>query len=963
MALPGSPLVGRDAELGVLEAVLDELSQGGSPALIVSGEPGIGKSRTLGELLRRAAERGALTFSGRAAEYEVDLPLAPWIDALDERLLDGPPDGLRAADRLALAPLFPALAESGDAQAPLAERHRLHAAMRSLLTVLASDGPLVIVLDDLHWADSASLDLVAALLRRPPSAAVLLALSLRPRQAPERLSAALARAERESRTVTLALLPLEPEAATTLLGASVPAHLRDVLFLESGGNPFYLEQLARMVQTQPTLPRAAAPPAEQLAGVPRTVSAALAEELRGLPPVSRVVLDAAAVTGAEFDPAAVAAIAEVDERAALDALDELTEAGLVRALAGTRRFSMRHPIIRRAVYAGSGAGWRLAAHQRAAAALRADGAAPEEYAHHLVAAARPGDEQAAAELVAAAAGVRTRAPASAARWLSVALELSSAVTPAERRHLLAELAGAQAASGHAVDALGTLEHALDTLPGHEVAEAVPLICGAARLEHLLGRHQAAHERLLAGLARVPAGAGETELELLVALAVDAFHRRDVAGMGDWARRAAARGDALGRPAHAAAGHAIAAFCDALVGDIPAALAACERAATGLDRLDDEQLAECLEAVQFIGLAEMYLEQFDAAVTHARRGTAAARAGGQTQMVPVIAIPHGFAAAMLGRLDEALGVLDGAVEETRLVDSGFALAWVSMNSAFAAVLAGDVDRARAVATEVVELLAGMDESVVVANAKSVLGQVELLEERPGAAIATLHDAGGGPDLPLIGGFWKVFLLESLTEAHLSEDDLAAATASAERAEAAAAQLGLPLTRGTAKRALARVALKRGDAAGALALALEATAAADNSGAALEASDSRLVSARALAAVGRRSDAVAQARQAAETLEACHAPRRAEQAHEVLRHLGDRQRHSARGDRDTGGIASLTRREREIAELVWDRRTNREIAETLFLSAKTIESHLRNIFAKTLVSSRVDLAREVERARNG
>ena len=84
--------------------------------------------------------------------------------------------------------------------------------------------------------------------------------------------------------------------------------------------------------------------------------------------------------------------------------------------------------------------------------------------------------------------------------------------------------------------------------------------------------------------------------------------------------------------------------------------------------------------------------------------------------------------------------------------------------------------------------------------------------------------------------------------------------------------------------------------------------------------------------------------------------------MLRHLGDVQRHSARGERDGGGIASLTRREREIAELVWDRRTNREIAETLFLSAKTVESHLRNIFVKTRVSSRVDLAREVERARN-
>ena len=167
-------------------------------------------------------------------------------------------------------------------------------------------------------------------------------------------------------------------------GAGARRHADLRMFLESGGNPFYLEQLARMLQTQPSLPPAAARPAEELPGVPHAVASALAEELRGLPPVSRVVLDAAAVSGAEFDPAAVAAIAELDERAALDALDALTDAGLVRALPGTRRFSLRHPIIRRAVYDSSGAGWRLAAHQRAAAALRADGAAPEAYAHHLV---------------------------------------------------------------------------------------------------------------------------------------------------------------------------------------------------------------------------------------------------------------------------------------------------------------------------------------------------------------------------------------------------------------------------------------------------------------------------------------------------------------------------------------------------------------------------------------------------
>ena len=102
-------------------------------------------------------------------------------------------------------------------------------------------------------------------------------------------------------------------------------------------------------------------------------------------------------------------------------------------------------------------------------------------------------------------------------------------------------------------------------------------------------------------------------------------------------------------------------------------------------------------------------------------------------------------------------------------------------------------------------------------------------------------------------------------------------------------------------------------------------------------------------------------AAEQLEACGARRLAEAARGQLKRLGSTGRHTARGERDAIGLSALTERELAIAELVWDRRTNREIAETLFLSPKTIEAHLRNIFAKVRVSSRVELAREVERAR--
>jgi len=129
---------------------------------------------------------------------------------------------------------------------------------------------------------------------------------------------------------------------------------------------------------------------------------------------------------------------------------------------------------------------------------------------------------------------------------------------------------------------------------------------------------------------------------------------------------------------------------------------------------------------------MYIERFEAAADHARRGIEAARATGNAQMVPVLAVPLGYSTAMLGQLDESRAVLEGAIEQERLVDSRFAAVWVLLNAAVTAWLAGDLARSRATATEVLEALAEMDETIVTGNAKSVLGIIELEERRFQAA---------------------------------------------------------------------------------------------------------------------------------------------------------------------------------------------------------------------------------------
>jgi DNA-binding NarL/FixJ family response regulator len=951
-----APLVGRDAEVGVLDRVLDDLWAGGSAALVVTGEPGIGKTRLLDELGLRATDRGAVVVSGRAAEYEVDLPLAVWIDALEPHLATTATPGLSERDAAALAEALPSLARDPGAAVP--ERHRVHAAMRSLLAALATDRPLVVVLDDLHWADPASVDLIAALLRRPPAAEVLLALSLRQHQAPERLDIALARSLREGRTAELVLAPLDLAATTALLG-DVPDRTRDLLYLESGGNPFYLEHLARNIDGDTSLPRTGID--AELPGVPHAVAVALAEERGALGSGVRIVLDAAAIVGVDFEPDTVAAVAGVDEGDALGALDELAAVGLVRPHPGTRRFTMRHPLVRRAIYDTTGAGWRLGAHGRAAGAFRARGAPADAYAHHLAASARPGDDDAIDTLVLAASTVRARAPASAARWYADAIGLIPDVPSPRRRALLAQLADAQAGAGRLEIAEEALGEAMASLEPTEVRERVGLTVARARLEHLRGDLDTAHERLSVALAELPDGAADEEIALVVTLAVDAFHRRDVDGVRTWGERATELGLARDRPAHASAGFALVGIVNALVGETDAARRACDEGARIFESLTDAELADCLEAAQILGLAEMYIERYAQAAAHGRRGIAVARATGQVQRVSVLAISQGFATAMLGRLQEAREVLDGAVESTRLLSSRFALAWVLMNAALVDLVAGKLLEGRDKTEEVIAILEEIDDTVVAANARSLLGQLELEEGRPLAAIATLHDAGGGPELPLIGGFWKVWLLESLTIAHLAVGEPDAAAASARLAGEVADGLGLPLTASVGIRARARVALASGDADEAVSLSLAAVEAARSTGAAVESARAQLLAGEALTAAGRRDEALAELQQAAETFETSGAHSAGRAARETLRRLGDVGRHSTRGEPGATGIAALTRRELEIAELVWDRRTNRQIAETLFLSPKTIETHLRNIFAKVLVSSRVELAREVERAR--
>jgi DNA-binding NarL/FixJ family response regulator len=166
---------------------------------------------------------------------------------------------------------------------------------------------------------------------------------------------------------------------------------------------------------------------------------------------------------------------------------------------------------------------------------------------------------------------------------------------------------------------------------------------------------------------------------------------------------------------------------------------------------------------------------------------------------------------------------------------------------------------------------------------------------------------------------------------------------------------------ADRAAAVVDLETGDPSGAAERALRSAMAADEVGAPVEAALSRTLAGRALAQAGQADRAVAELQRAAREFERRGALRHRDEAERELRKLGHRiHRRTRPGKTDETGIGSLTERERQVARLVVDRRTNPEIAGELFLSQKTVETHLRNIFRKLEVASRVEVARAVERA---
>lgn len=953
-------LIGREGELAELDRLLEESAREGFRVLALGGEPGIGKTSLLGQLAAKGNEAGWLVLQGSAAEFETELPLGVVIDCLDAYLQALDPRSANRFDEDTLAELagiFPGLStfrEADRGPALSSERFRSYHAIRKLVEDLGTRQNLLIVLDDCQWADQASLELVSHLLRRPPDAPVLVAAGYRSNRIHPVMEADLKAGAGRGLVTMIDVGPLDAEQSRELSGTTGQAE-SDRLFAETGGNPFYILELAKFGDGASPAPNSKVPP---------SVGAAISSEIALVSDSGRTYLEAAAVTGDPFDIDLAGAVSGLEHVEAIDALDELDRIGLVAATEIPRRFKFRHPLIRNAVYKSIKPGARLLLHEAAADSLRGSGVPAIEMASHVELAARPGDRESAEILISAAEVALPQAPAIALRWFGAARRvLPDAEAPLRMRNL-GGLAAAAAAEGLHDMAIDALTECVGLLGDAEenAGSRTTLIAACAALERLKGAHDQSIDRLHRAFGDVEDPESLPAIELMMQLANSGIFRMDVDLMREWSVPALAAARKMEDDLELlAVAFSTRAVCAAFEGDMDTAIECRDEAAAVLAKLDDDLLARNIDALNRVSAAELYLELFPESIAHAEKGLEISRNTGQAQHFFLLYPCIGNATVVIGDLARSASLLDAAVESSRLARNSQGLVWALMGRANTALTTGDIEIAKAACEEADGIEMAQEDGLIGGWSGAVTGNTLFELGRYEEALEVLHRRCGGEELPGIPSTWRVRYLALQASILLKLGRPADAERLVALAEEQAGRFGRPLARSFASRARAEIAIEAGDAGTAIDAAGRAAGDANSAGAPIEAALCRLWLGRALGAAGRRDEALEELNGAAAVFGEFGTARYLKATEQEQRALGQRISRRTKGGQGETGIDALTEREREVAELVTDRHTNREIAETLFLSQKTVETHLRNIFTKLGVKSRVETARLIEKTR--
>ena len=998
-ATPG--IVGRGPELQTVAATFRRLLSGSGGFLQIIGEPGIGKTHLLAVVRAQAVAHGFDVLSGRAAEFERRIPFQILIEALRDRIEGEPLDELlppAMAEVVRSITVGGALPESADPRgAPDIDRFRVFQALRQLLTALAAR-PLVVLLDDAHWADPGSIDFIEYLSRHPINVPLLIVVAHRYRQAPAQLRYALARNSDHGTVTRIELGPLSRAEATTLIRERPGSYRLDELYRESQGNPLYLLSLDRQ-----------AGPAGVARGadLSRRLEALILGEIMTLSAEEAAVASTAAVVGDPFSVDLLVSAADLGEREVERALRGLMDHDLIRSVPNSPSLAFRHPLVRRVVYNRTEPAWRTGVHRRVLAQLESLGSPAVELAHHIEQSAAGWSAQHAAVLRQAGQESMSTSPLTAAHWFKVALSLmpGSADFDVNRFEVSYLLARALCLGGRLAESRDLLHQILLGEPagcGVNRSDAV-ILC--AHAEQRLGRYPEAIALLRQEIARLGDDAARERIGLGLELGLTALLANDYPAARPeitWALAAAREaGDVLGE----ATALAFSAFGEICVGHVPVAREAALAAAQLVDGLPDSALVDEREALSMLGWAELLLERFADAERHLVRGRAIIRRTGQSHGLPHVLLGQCLVSMFTGRMTEALDRAEQAEDAAHLVGSdhllGIVLAikapilvWVSPR--------GEGGAALAAARRTTELFEGCGASWWARSALLTRGHAELTNGDPATCVELLLKAGG-PDLRLLGAPLLPEYAEILIGALLKLGQVGKAEGYAQMAASFAQRLDLPGQRAHAARAQGLVLALRGDQAAAQREFALADAWFGESGKSVEQARTAVFAARTLAGIGRTGEALAMLDRACAQARGGGALWVSDELERVRRQvIGAAERiecaasEAASGtgaglgsgagagagsgvgagsgpgfgprrfaSDSNGGVpdgskrrddvfSALTERELEVAGLAGTGRTNRQIASQLRLSERTIETHLANVYRKLGVPSRAALA---------
>jgi DNA-binding CsgD family transcriptional regulator len=902
-------LVGREAEL---QAIRDALRATLAPAaVLLEGEPGIGKSALWQAAIAEAEELGRRVVAARPAAAESNLSHAALGDLLaglgDERGDDLPAPQRRALD-VALLRASPG-GEPVDARA-------VGAATLGLLRAASRRAPLLVAIDDLQWIDAASAAAVAFALRRLAGEPVVLLATRRRGRDAQSIELGVP----PDRTARIGVGPLELSTLRRLLrerlDEPVPqpalARLADV----SGGNPYYALELARAA-----LREAGGAGLGAELTLPDGIYAVLHDRLRALPDDTREALAAIAAMG---HPTVAAASAAVDA----GTLDEAFAAGVLYEQRD--RIQFEHPLLAEAAYRLQPPSRRRAMHARLAK-LASD---VEERARHLAAATSAPDGRVAAELAAGAQAAAARgAPAASARLLEASARLEPEPDVAAQRRVAAVRHHTAAGDGRRAIALATT--LMEELPPGPLRSRA--LVARADLDGDIGEMLA-----LASQAVEEAGDDiEARIEALVSngtllslagnddAAYDCMRRATalcdpdtprslrVMAMGGYAEYAQSRGEPGGMGLLREAAE--------LEGDdvIPNAYwgpgAVLARALVFVDELEEGRRL----------LERRYRRALELGDDDSRVGL--------LLHLAELEIKEGRFDAALRCADEGIAIQEGSYAE----QAQGALTYVR---ALALACLGDTRRAREVAERGLERCDAQGDVLFATMHRMALGFLELSLRRDTEALEWISpmsqrfaEKPGDPSLPHLACIPDAVECLTRLERLDDADELLAAW------ERASERFGRPRARATAARGQALLAAARGDVDAALRHAQDSVGRLRALPAPFDLARSLVVLGSVQRRARRKAAARAALEEALESFRAMAAPLWEQRAHDELARIGGR----ARSD-------GLTPTEARVAELVAEGRSNKEVADALFVTVRTVEANLTRVYAKLGIRSRTELA---------